>query len=191
MDPLDPGVAYNLGTAYAMNGDVAAAMTEFDRGLEVAAGGPLTPVLLGATWLTPLAAHDRAELERRLDVIEDEDPLGIGDAMRQFLDDADAGLAEIRRRIHDDVDETTLAKALLAHFAVYFGDPDLGLQIMRSIPLDEPYLPLMLWDPGLAATRSLPGFKNLVEDMGLVPYWREYGWGDFCRPVGNEDFACE
>jgi hypothetical protein len=39
--------------------------------------------------------------------------------------------------------------------------------------------------------RKLPGFKDLVRDMGLVDYWRKYGWSDFCGPVGDDDFACK
>jgi hypothetical protein len=29
----------------------------------------------------------------------------------------------------------------------------------------------------------------LVEDLGLVDYWKQYGWPDDCRPVG-EDIQC-
>ena len=49
----------------------------------------------------------------------------------------------------------------------------------------------MLWNAGQADTRRLPGFKDLVTELGLVAYWREYGWGDFCRPLGSDDFVCE
>jgi hypothetical protein len=48
-----------------------------------------------------------------------------------------------------------------------------------------------LWYPHMAAVRRAPGFKDLVRDLGLVDYWRETGeWGDFCRPVGADDFEC-
>ena len=30
-------------------------------------------------------------------------------------------------------------------------------------------------------------FKEIVRDMGLVDYWREFGWNDYCRPVGEDD----
>jgi hypothetical protein len=40
--------------------------------------------------------------------------------------------------------------------------------------------------------RQLPGFKDLVRDLGLVDYWRTSGkWSDFCHPVGEDDFECE
>jgi hypothetical protein len=27
--------------------------------------------------------------------------------------------------------------------------------------------------------------------VGLEEYYREFGWNDFCRPLGLEDFECE
>jgi hypothetical protein len=33
--------------------------------------------------------------------------------------------------------------------------------------------------------RRLPGFSQLVEKLGLVDYWKQYGWPDDCRPVGE------
>lgn len=38
--------------------------------------------------------------------------------------------------------------------------------------------------------RKLPEFRQLVRELGLLDYWREYGWGDFCKPVGDNDFEC-
>ena len=39
--------------------------------------------------------------------------------------------------------------------------------------------------------RKLPGFKDLLRDLGLVDYWRKTGnWADFVRPIGDDDFEC-
>jgi hypothetical protein len=39
--------------------------------------------------------------------------------------------------------------------------------------------------------RTLPGFKQILRDAGIVDYWRATGkWGDFCKPVGSDDFEC-
>jgi TolB-like protein len=45
--------------------------------------------------------------------------------------------------------------------------------------------------PETAPYRSLPEFKNHVEELKLVDYWRKDGWGDYCKPAGEGDFSCE
>ena len=43
----------------------------------------------------------------------------------------------------------------------------------------------------VSPARKTERFKPLVQDIGLVDYWRERGWGDYCRPLGDDDFVCE
>jgi hypothetical protein len=33
-------------------------------------------------------------------------------------------------------------------------------------------------------------FRQLVEDIGLVDYWRKSGWPEVCQPAG-ESFTCQ
>jgi hypothetical protein len=48
-----------------------------------------------------------------------------------------------------------------------------------------------LWLAPYSGMRSLPGFKELMLEVGLVDYWRQTGdWGDICKPVGDADFEC-
>ncbi|MCJ7557236.1 MAG: hypothetical protein MUP90_10035 [Gammaproteobacteria bacterium] len=46
------------------------------------------------------------------------------------------------------------------------------------------------WDATLAPLRRDPRFKDLVLKAGLVDYWRNNTWSDYCHPRG-EDFYCE
>ncbi|MFC1840550.1 hypothetical protein ACFL1N_13280 [Thermodesulfobacteriota bacterium] len=40
--------------------------------------------------------------------------------------------------------------------------------------------------------RQLPAFKAYTRNIGLYDYWCTIGdWGDFCRPVGDDDFECD
>jgi len=77
-------------------------------------------------------------------------------------------------------------------FAAYFGEPDLALAIYRRIHrrLLGIYI-TNFWHPLFREMRRLPGFSELAKEVGLVTYWRATGqWGDFARPVGNDDFEC-
>jgi TolB-like protein len=39
--------------------------------------------------------------------------------------------------------------------------------------------------------RKMPGFKTHVKELKLIGYWQKNGWGDYCKPVGGDDFKCE
>ena len=46
-----------------------------------------------------------------------------------------------------------------------------------------------VWTGGCDGVWSAPEFPLLVEEVGLVDYWREVGWPDVCQPKG-EGVAC-
>ena len=98
---------------------------------------------------------------------------------------------QILRDVHADADLQWKGKAGdIAHVAAYFGDPELALEALSSdVPLSVVHLPAF-WQPIMSEVRQLPGFKELVRSMGLVEYWRAYGWPDNCAPTGDEDFRC-
>jgi len=41
------------------------------------------------------------------------------------------------------------------------------------------------WMPQSATTRRDSRFAAIVHDVGLVEFWREFGWPDLCTPTGN------
>jgi len=46
------------------------------------------------------------------------------------------------------------------------------------------------WMPESDATRRDPRFAAIMSDIGLVDFWREFGWPDKCKPV-EEGVRCE
>lgn len=79
----------------------------------------------------------------------------------------------------------------IALLAAYFGDPELALNAEWRNAFEYRANLRMLWFPVMAEVRQLPEFKKFVTDINLVAYWREYGWADACRPLGNDDFICQ
>jgi hypothetical protein len=71
-------------------------------------------------------------------------------------------------------------------WAAYHGDAELALKALPSYPNPQAY-----WFEIRSGIRRLEEFKDIVRDLGLVDYWREFGWGYYCRPIGNDDFECE
>ena len=49
----------------------------------------------------------------------------------------------------------------------------------------------VLWHPSYAQARKTERFKAFVRKAGLVEYWRERGWPEFCHPKGAGDFVCD
>ena len=78
----------------------------------------------------------------------------------------------------------------IALLAAYFGDPEFALEVFSH---EIPYTTIRfgaLWYPVMSDVRQLPRFRQLVTDINLVEYWEAYGWADYCRPLGDKEFAC-
>jgi len=39
--------------------------------------------------------------------------------------------------------------------------------------------------------RQTETFRQALRNLGLLDFYREYGWPDLCHPVGEEDFQCK
>jgi TolB-like protein/Tfp pilus assembly protein PilF len=83
------------------------------------------------------------------------------------------------RKLHD-----------IAMLAVYFGDPEFALKVKGEEVLQNTARLHALWYPVMSEVRQLQGFKDLVNKLNLVEYWRAYGWADLCEPLGDNDFSC-
>jgi TolB-like protein len=82
---------------------------------------------------------------------------------------------------------------VLARMAAAAGDAGYAVELLRKSYLAEPVstFHFYMWFPVFAEARATEDFKALVRDLGLVELWRTTGdWGDFCRPLGDDDFAC-
>lgn len=42
-----------------------------------------------------------------------------------------------------------------------------------------------------AAMRQTKAFRQTLEDLDILDFYRDYGWPDLCRPVGDDDFECD
>src|SRR5665213_263582 len=112
--------------------------------------------------------------------------------LRGHLNDPTAMPAELRKMLVDpDYQESGRMEGIAA-IAALLGDTDTALAAQRRT-----YVDLAgnnagdLWFPIYKSMRSDPRFKKTLRDLGLVDYWRTSGnWGDYCKPVGKDDFEC-
>lgn len=142
----------------------------------------------------------------RLLAREDADPQALRALYRQLFELPNT---PVPRYIHDLGDKlqdrvgmlTILRKDFEARrdpsirsYADALGDANLALAALRAMwkgrnPDFRAYWEL--WLAPYSSMRTLPGFKELMREVGLVDYWRQTGdWGDVCKPVGKTDFEC-
>ena len=74
-------------------------------------------------------------------------------------------------------------------FYLIMGRPERAFEIAEKFADSGTIDPGILWMPEAEGFRRLPGFGRLMKDLGLVEYWKQYGWPDDCRPAGD-DIQC-
>ena len=193
-DPLNASIPSALARAYTSAGKLREANAAVEHAAGLGVDGTLARLRIA------LAMRDRNLLERTLvPIFEAEaraaDSVGeypIHAAMGRLLDDAGAARAAIARMVAEPGNRSDYDLTLLAQWAGYYGDPALALEVLNTVRASGSswVVPFALWSATMGETRALPGFKTLVTELGLVAYWREMGWADFCSPVGDDDFQC-
>ncbi|MBW2567579.1 MAG: hypothetical protein JRE24_12070 [Deltaproteobacteria bacterium] len=144
--------------------------------------------LIGVGWIityTRLGADDPVSRDEILDSDL------IDDTAKEHLESPEEGLAELRR-IYNDYDNLTNANFTdMSMWAAYFGDPEFAIDALEKAFSIQSARVVWIWAPVMRKVRQLPRFKEFVREIGLVDYWKEYGWPDLCRPVGDDDFVCD
>jgi class 3 adenylate cyclase/TolB-like protein len=185
VNPMNEVAAGFLLAVYEMNGERAARRAGYERG----------ETLFG-TWF-----GDNIELFLRLGEGDTEflrGPIGRpgpGEPSNRIgqrnLGANDAGLDALRTLYAETSNPSAVELLWLTAWTAYFGDPVFSLHLAREAIARQQIAIFYLWLPLFEDVRRLPDFKTVVRDLGLVAYWREYGWPPFCRPLDGDDFACE
>lgn len=170
----------------------AEAATEYRRSREIE-GSHTFPEYIAFLRTLALDGENREELratyERyRLGI----DPAGRAPFYGEFgrvLDDR-AGMKALVRAV---VEERRPQYENIYGIADALGESELALISLREQMSRPGQNFTRYWNPWIipySNVRTLPGFKTLLRDAGIVDYWRQSGrWGDFCKPVGT-DFEC-
>jgi len=181
LDPLHAGTSMYLGHLYAIQGRNSEALDVLERGYAL---GDYLPQLSTEATVIALGSGDVQQIRYWLSrAVEHELPgtLGTHAAMYERFGDRNAALSWLR----DVFDRSTSSDYHVAVWASYYGDTGLALRALRRSP--DTWL---FWMPLLRELRREPEFGAIVRDLGLVDYWREYGWGNFCRPDADREFEC-
>jgi TolB-like protein/Tfp pilus assembly protein PilF len=192
-EPLLLQPVTNLMIAHQYLGDYAGAQRELQRARGMTGNQAITNafgLVLG------MEMGDRPGMERNLAELVKNDPTPpeawpLTTTMQALLDSPEEALQELRRFSNDPAYQLPLVRNAISIWASYFGDHEMALRIIRDLYAAGQFVTYATWRPIHEEMRRLPGFKDLVRDLGLVDYWRATGnWGEFCRPQGHADFEC-
>jgi adenylate cyclase len=198
IEPMDPGAHLSLGLTYAFSGNSDAAAMAMKKARELSN----QPALYnGSLLVLALEENNRALIEEYVALTQNTELLGninradtrdINEVMYALIDTPEEAGAELRLFLTDPAYNNPMNRAWVAVWASYFGEFELALQVCReSIGSDSTFI-FQIWRPIHKGMRQLPEFKDFVREMGLLDYWRTSGkWGDFCRPIGEDDFECD
>jgi hypothetical protein len=177
-DPLNSRINVYLQHAYAISGMTDKALEQS----EIVWKGWPTPQAAQEAMLAAFAQDDPAVIRFWLErLLASGDESATNPAMAERFDNPQFALDWLRQAEFDTHADRYVAPA----WAAYLGDAELALDLMRKSP--DPWA---FWMPHNAEVRQLDGFKDLLRDVGLVDYWRKSGWGEYCKPLNEEDFAC-
>jgi len=184
-DPLSVNVSGQVAWALDIAGRNEDALREFDR-LSGLVGGPTQwfPQAIHAA----LVADDEDRIESSFNASNN---CQICSAIASVWASPADAKAELRK-MTVDADDSPPFVEVWAPVAAYLGDFELAHAILRRSYLEVgSTFTIYLWHPLLSDLRRTEGFKDLVAELGLPDYWREFGWGDHCRPIGADDFVCD
>jgi TolB-like protein len=198
LEPLASLTHTYLGMAYESTGNFEGAIKEFRLARELTDDPAMADI---AILVVALEAGDRALVDEcaalvvafnLIPNIDGKESRDLNQVMHSLLDTPKAARAELDRFLVDPAYKNAWAHHAIAVWASYFSEYELALEIDREVYASSQMPVYILWRHIHKGMRRLPGFKDLVRDVGLVDYWRTTGkWGDFCRPLGDDDFECE
>jgi TolB-like protein/class 3 adenylate cyclase len=191
LDPLSSEISFTLSCALLNSKRINEALAEARRGQTLEGFDRLFTVI---EFLVAIEVHDRskaADIINSYYKLEGDDPdatiLKLAELL--LINDKEIALSELKE-LSKRSDISPVARSYLAHVASELGGAELALESLRKSELND--ASAAIFHPIHSSVRQLPAFKTYVREIGLYDYWRKSGnWGDFCRPVGDDDFVCD
>jgi TolB-like protein len=192
-DPLDIFSRTNLVLAYELNGDSDRADAEMQQLLQLPGGR--TPALLGTAVSRAMGRHDEAKLKDALLAVRETGTDVSSVDGKPLLDDPAAAIRQLHNLYERSDQANIYTLSSIAQWATYLGDHDLAMRALQAMSHKGYSFEIwawMVWRPVMQDIHGEPGFKKLMREMGVADYWRATGnWGEFCKPVGKDNFECK
>lgn len=189
-DPLSAALSGNLQVALDAAGEPEKAQAEYERSLGLTGARQRGHVY---ALMRTLATKDAsaAQIGERFRTLLAEETLKMPlvHSLAGVFENPARSAEVIRLAVDEPANQDAVRMTVVALLADRFGHKDIALVALRkayeSGQLEAPWLHYV------SGVRADPRFKDLVRESGLAEYFRTSGmWGDYCRPVGADDFEC-
>jgi len=190
IEPLAP--LPTLAELLFYSGQHEESQLEYERERKLA-NSPFVSDMLACGRMMAIGDHPKAKRCLALAAAGDPNSSSLHRELLDVFDDPTSARALIRSCVEAPSQRGDFARlTAVVRYAPYFGEHELALAAYRRIAKQLlGVIIINFWSPLLAEMRKLPGFKEVVREVGLVTYWRATGeWGEFARPVGDDDFEC-
>ena len=192
LDPKSPIIASNLAANYLVAGDHDQALRYVklseDLGLSKSNNGVRAEI-----------AQRRGQWDEARRLLEEQE--GLPPALRPYVAPFVAAMADpkLRPQVIADlrkVDPAVAKQIDLIGPYVELGALDLVYDLLLEALAHDPKAWVNHWDTTIAwgpdgvAFRSHPRFGELAERMGLLDYWKQYGFPDGCRAGDDTPVVC-
>jgi TolB-like protein/tetratricopeptide (TPR) repeat protein len=191
-DPLNRGASLWLQLAYGFGGHADLADAEYERSKPFPGDHQVNDYHALMRLLRGNADPKRIDAQFAQYHSKDFNAMPLTRYLMAHWRDRADSLKEVRKAYQDPADHTVVRLELIAEFADYYGDKDLALAALRNQYVDASDVTLMfMWSPYATSLRTDARFKQMLRDLGLANYFLSSGhWGDFCKPLGKDDFEC-
>ncbi|MHA1543632.1 MAG: tetratricopeptide repeat protein [Alphaproteobacteria bacterium] len=75
--------------------------------------------------------------------------------------------------------------------SMILGDAEIIIEFLETMSNNWAAEIGFLFAPPYRKVFKDPIFQDYIEEVGLIDFWREHGWPDICKSIGEEDFICE
>jgi hypothetical protein len=176
-------------TAYDSLGDVAKADELYERGRTLHGDWPFggnqsIPLRLGRGDLDFL----REEVRPFID--ETNEGQSIDAELLDAANDSDRARMILERYASDPARVNPGQRWKIAYWAGYLGEVDLAMEALRDASTGGGLLVRGAWEPVLRDARSTPEFLSLIDELGLVDFWNETEWPEFCQQSSDGRIEC-
>jgi TolB-like protein len=192
VDPLNLAASTMLQIAYGLGGRTDLADAEYERSKPLQGDHQVNDYHELIRMLEGNADPKRIDAQFAQYHSKDFNAMPLTRYLMAHWRDRKNSLIEVRKAFQDPTYHTLVRLEAIAEFADYYGDADLALAALREQYVENGDTTILfIWKTYVTGLRTDARFRQILRDLGIAKYYFWSGnWGDFCKPVGKDDFQC-